>query len=263
MSFPAPPQGGIKLSVGIKRSLAGNQILCHHSPPSARLEGGAPLTIGTRARALAAAHSLLVPEGKGVSRGWGGGIPQTADSTPASARSHRGHRILDQFCHRSALEFVYIKTKSTDALTMGGYIQSRDRATQRERCGIRIAEIARRPFPMPIPSASRWRAAAYSVYIISNIIHRRSSRVPARGSRAGAPGSARSSIKPRRIPCGRFFRVSDSPRGRRYAIQLHNKSRRHALYDTRLRAQPTVTSTSCMPCTASEPSACPTASAVA
>ena len=233
MSFPAPPQGGIKLSVGIKRSLAGNQILCHHSPPSARLEGGAPLTIGTRARALAAAHSLLVPEGKGVSRGWGGGIPQP-DSTPASARSHRGHRILDQFCHRSALEFVYIKTKSTDALTMGGYIQSRSRDTTE------MGRIARRPFPMPIPSASRWRAAAYSVYIISNIIHRRSSRVPARGSRAGAPPAQRaaqssraefhvadsSEYPTRRAGGGTPFNCTISHDATRYTIRVSELSRR-------------------------------------
>ena len=257
MSFPAPPQGGIKLSVGIKRSLAGNQILCHHSPPSARLEGGAPLTIGTRARALAAAHSLLVPEGKGVSRGWGGGIPHSGFhpcQRPEPPGPPYTRPVLPQVCLR-----VCVYKNQEHRRTDDGGIHSVSIA----RHNARDAEIARRPFPMPIPSASRWRAAAYSVYIISNIIHRRSSRVPARGSRAGAPGSARSSIKPRRIPCGRFFRVSDSPRGRRYAIQLHNKSRRHALYDTRLRAQPTVTSTSCLPCTASEPSACPTASAVA
>ena len=175
MSFPAPPQGGIKLSVGIKRSLAGNQILCHHSPPSARLEGGAPLTIGTRARALAAAHSLLVPEGKGVSRGWGGGIP--ADSTPASARSHRGHRILDQFCHRSALEFVYIKTKSTDALTMGGYIQSRSRdTTVKPRWADRAASV---PYAYPF----RFALARGRVFRIYYLEYYPSEKLPGPGSR--------------------------------------------------------------------------------
>ena len=189
MSFPAPPQGGIKLSVGIKRSLAGNQILCHHSPPSARLEGGAPLTIGTRARALAAAHSLLVPEGKGVSRGWGGGIP--ADSTPASARSHRGHRILDQFCHRSALEFVYIKTKSTDALTMGGYIHcvsiARDTTEKAEARLGRMSHVGSRGvrslcLSLPLRAGARPRIP----YILSRIL----SIGEAPGSRLAAPAPA-------------------------------------------------------------------------
>ena len=184
MSFPAPPQGGIKLSVGIKRSLAGNQILCHHSPPSARLEGGAPLTIGTRARALAAAHSLLVPEGKGVSRGWGGGIP--ADSTPASARSHRGHRILDQFCHRSALEFVYIKTKSTDALTMGGYIQSRSRDTTERWDGSRgVRSLYAYPFRFALARGRVFRIY-YLEYYPSEKLPGPGSRLPRRRPRLSA-----------------------------------------------------------------------------